>query len=116
MISHQDLPRAVPQSISRLFLRQALPTVAGLGIGSSLLRSLLGDRTLLAEAAEVSRETVTVDLHRHPNALAGPHFLAKSSALIPAALLKRGYPDVAIARIIGGNFMKLFREVTEGAG
>jgi hypothetical protein len=36
--------------------------------------------------------------------------------LIPAALLKRGYPDVAIARIIGGNFMKLFREVTEGAG
>jgi hypothetical protein len=32
------------------------------------------------------------------------------------ALLKRGYPDVAIARIIGGNFMKLFREVTEGAG
>jgi membrane dipeptidase len=76
MTSHQDLPRAVPQSISRLFLRQALPTVAGLGIGSSLLRSLLGDRTLLAEAAEVSRETVTVDLHRHPNALAGPHFPA----------------------------------------
>lgn len=32
-------------------------------------------------------------------------------ALIPAALLKRGYAESDIAKIIGGNFMRVFREV-----
>jgi len=34
-------------------------------------------------------------------------------ALIPAALLKRGYADGAVEKIIGGNFLRLFRDVTE---
>jgi membrane dipeptidase len=53
--------------------------VAGAGaalIASFVPRSLLGDKLLLAEAAELSREIITVDLHCHPNALAGPHFPA----------------------------------------
>jgi microsomal dipeptidase-like Zn-dependent dipeptidase len=33
-------------------------------------------------------------------------------ALIPAALLKRGYADGAVAKIVGENFMRLFRDVT----
>lgn len=39
----------------------------------------------------------------------------KEFALIPAALLKRGYAEGAVEKIIGGNFMRLFREVT-GSG
>ena len=42
-----------------------------MSIDSSLLRAVLGDKTLLAEAAEISKETITVDLHCHPNALRG---------------------------------------------
>lgn len=36
----------------------------------------------------------------------------KEFALIPAALLKRGYPDGAGAKIVGENFMRWFRQVT----
>jgi membrane dipeptidase len=35
----------------------------------------------------------------------------KEFALIPAALLRRGYTDDVVEKIIGGNFMRLFREV-----
>jgi membrane dipeptidase len=35
----------------------------------------------------------------------------KEFALIPAALLKRGYPDGAVTRIVGGNFMRVFRDI-----
>jgi membrane dipeptidase len=35
----------------------------------------------------------------------------KEFALIPAALLKRGYSDSAVAKIVGENFMRLFRDV-----
>lgn len=35
----------------------------------------------------------------------------KEFALIPAALLKRGYSDTAVAKIVGENFMRLFRDV-----
>lgn len=38
------------------------------------LSTPLGDRTLLAEAAELLRETITVDLHCHVNSIGGPHF------------------------------------------
>jgi len=40
----------------------------------------------------------------------------KHFALIPAALLERGYEDADVAKIVGGNFMRLFREVAAGAG
>lgn len=35
----------------------------------------------------------------------------KEFALIPAALLKRGYSEVDVEKIIGANFMRLFREI-----
>lgn len=40
----------------------------------------------------------------------------KEFALIPAGLLARGYPEAEVAKIIGGNFMRVFREVTETKG
>jgi membrane dipeptidase len=40
----------------------------------------------------------------------------KEFALIPAGLLARGYADGDVAKIIGGNFMRVFREVTENRG
>jgi membrane dipeptidase len=58
----------------RDFLRGLAATAGGVLMDSFLSRSLLSDKALLAEAAELSREVVTVDLHCHPNALAGPHF------------------------------------------
>lgn len=58
----------------RYFLCALAATAAGLQIEPPWLHSLFGDKTLLAEAAELVREAVTVDLHCHPNALAGGHF------------------------------------------
>lgn len=55
----------------RGYLRLLAKGIVGLSIGSPLVRSVLGDRVLLAEAAAISGETVTVDLHCHPNALRG---------------------------------------------
>ncbi len=55
----------------RRFLSRLFPAVASAGIAPSLLRYLLDQRELLAEAAELSREAVTVDLHCHPNRLSG---------------------------------------------
>jgi membrane dipeptidase len=37
-------------------------------------------------------------------------------ALIPAALLSRGYSEVEVDKITGGNFMRIFREVAENKG
>ena len=58
----------------RSFLRGLAATASTAVVESFLPRFLLGDKVLLAEAAEFSREIITVDLHCHPNALAGPHF------------------------------------------
>jgi membrane dipeptidase len=57
----------------RQFLRGLGAAFAGIAFDPGL-RALLGDKSLLAEAAELSREAVTVDLHCHPNALGGPYF------------------------------------------
>ena len=40
----------------------------------------------------------------------------KEFALIPAGLLSLGYSEAEVAKIIGRNFMRLFREVTENRG
>jgi len=40
----------------------------------------------------------------------------KEFALIPAGLLSRGYTPNDVAKIIGGNFMRTFREVTANRG
>jgi membrane dipeptidase len=58
----------------RGFLRLLAAGIAGASVESILVRSMLDDKTLLAEAAELSKEALTVDLHCHPNALAESHF------------------------------------------
>ena len=40
----------------------------------------------------------------------------KEFALIPAGLLSRGYPETDVMKIVGGNFMRVFREVVASAG
>ena len=40
----------------------------------------------------------------------------KEFALIPAGLLSRGYPETDVVKIVGGNFMRVFREVVASAG
>jgi hypothetical protein len=58
----------------RHFLSTILSGLTSAYVVPSALDYLWGNRKLLAEAAELSREVVTVDLHRHPNLLGGPHF------------------------------------------
>jgi membrane dipeptidase len=65
------------QARSRRDFLRGLSTCVGTALIASFApRSLLGDKFLLAEADELSREILTVDLHCHPNALAGPYFPA----------------------------------------
>jgi hypothetical protein len=64
---------------TRLLTRRRLLSTVLSGLASayalpSALDYFGGERTLLAEAAELFREVVTVDLHCHPNNLGGPHF------------------------------------------
>ena len=40
----------------------------------------------------------------------------KEFAVVPAGLLSRGYAETDVAKIVGGNFMRLFREATENRG
>jgi membrane dipeptidase len=37
----------------------------------------------------------------------------KEFAIIPAALLKRGYAETEVEKIIGANFMRLFRQIAQ---
>ena len=70
----QNSGSADPAISRRGFLRLLATGIAGMSIEPALPRSLINDKTLLAEAAEISKEAITVDLHCHPNALAGSHF------------------------------------------
>jgi membrane dipeptidase len=58
----------------RRFFSTLLSGLASAYAAPSLLDCLGAERGLLVEAAELSREAVTVDLHCHPNKLGGPHF------------------------------------------
>ena len=63
---------------SRPLTRGQFPSTSLSGMASayaapSLLDCLCGERGHYAEAAELSREVVTVDLHCHPNKLGGSH-------------------------------------------
>jgi membrane dipeptidase len=78
----------------RDFLRGLAATAAGSLVESFLPRSLLGEKVLLAEAAELSREVITVDLHCHPNGLAGPHFPRLDPAI--AENMKAGGLDAGL--------------------
>jgi len=68
-------PAAIRPSLSRRrFLRLLATGVAGFSVDSAILPDVLRDKTRLAQAAEILKEVVVVDLHCHPNALAGRHF------------------------------------------
>jgi membrane dipeptidase len=54
----------------RSFIAQLLRGATVGHFVTSLLDYIAGDKNLLAEAAELAREAVTIDLHCHPNALA----------------------------------------------
>lgn len=73
--------------------------LAGALIGDPWLKSLLGDGYLLAEAAELARDTVTVDLHCHANALSARHFPAIDPD-VPANM-KAGGVDAGLFAIRG---------------
>ena len=79
MADHEAIIRrsscsADPAISRRGFVRLLATGAAGISMHSTLLPALLGDKTLLAEAAEISKETITVDLHCHANDLPGPPF------------------------------------------
>jgi hypothetical protein len=58
----------------RRFLSTLLPSLASACAAPSALDYLCSEKGLLAEAAELSRKAVTVDLHCHPNNVGGRHF------------------------------------------
>jgi membrane dipeptidase len=98
--TQQQMSHAADPSIARRgFLRALAAGIAGMFIDSTLLRALLGDRALLADAAEISKEAITVDLHCHPNALAGPHFPQLDPA-VPSDM-KAGGVDAAVFAVRG---------------
>jgi len=73
--------------------------LAGAMIGDPWLRRVIGDRQLLAEAAELADETITVDLHCHANGLAAKDFPAIDGAI--ALNMKAGGVDAGLFAIRG---------------
>jgi len=80
---------ALPCWSRRCFLSRFFSTIASTYIGPSLLNHLL-DRELLAEAAELSREAVTVDLHCHASSRSSEHPLASLADDMKAGRLDAG--------------------------
>ena len=72
--------------------------------------SFLEDLDYVQELAGDGRVGIATDLFGLDTHTAVPTH--KEFALIPAALLKRGYAAAAVEKIVGGNFMRLFREVS----
>ena len=46
----------------------------GMSVDAALLRAFSAIKLSSPKRREISKETITVDLHCHPNALAGSHF------------------------------------------
>ena len=83
----------------RGFLKLMLAPLAGAVIDHPLLASIVGDRHLLAQAAELAREAVTVDLHCHANALAAKDYPGLDPA-VPVNM-KAGAVDAGVFAIRG---------------
>ena len=82
----------------RGFMRRLTIGVAVASVGSKILHSVLSDKNVLAEAGEVLKETTTVDLHCHPNALRGAFPLLDPA--VPADM-KIGGLDVGLFAVRG---------------
>jgi len=82
----------------RSFLRRLAIVAAGVPIESRILHSVFNDKNVLAEAAEVSKETITVDLHCHPNSLRGA--FPRLDPAVPANM-KSGGVDAGLFAVRG---------------
>jgi len=82
----------------RRFLRRLAIGAAGVSLESTILHSIFNDKNVLAEAAEVLKETITVDLHCHPNALRGA--FPRLDPAVPANM-KTGGVDVGLFAVRG---------------
>lgn len=89
---------AGPRMSRRGFMRRLTIGIAVASIGSKILHSVLSDKNVLAEAGEVFKETTTVDLHCHPNALRGAFPLLDPA--VPADM-KIGGLDVGLFAVRG---------------
>ncbi len=85
----------------RAFLRALLGTFAGAQL-DPLVRSILHDGTLLAEAAELSGDAITVDLHCHPNLSRGGRRLPEFDADVPDNMLTGGL-DAGVFAVRGDH-------------
>jgi len=84
----------------RVFLRAILATFAGAQL-DPLIRSILHDKTLIAEAAELSGAAITVDLHCHPNLSSG-RSLAEFDSEIPDNM-RAGGLDAGVFAVRGDH-------------
>src|SRR5262249_35296188 len=89
----------------RRFLSRFFSAIVSAYVGPSLLR-YLSDRELLAEAAELSREVVTVDLHCHASSRSSERPLANLSDDMKAGRLDAG---VCCARRLPCHPARFFR-------
>lgn len=89
------------QALSRrAFLRGLLATLAAAQL-DPLFRSILQDRTLMAEAAELSGDAITVDLHCHPNLSSGRR-LAEFDSDVPDNM-RAGGLDAGVFAVRGDH-------------
>jgi membrane dipeptidase len=84
----------------RTFLRALLTTSVGAQL-DPFIRSILHDRSLMAEAAELSGEAITVDLHCHPNLSSG-RSLAEFDSNVPDNM-RAGGLDTGIFAVRGDH-------------
>ena len=84
----------------RAFLRGLLATFAAAQL-DPLFRAILHDRTLMAEAAELSGDAITVDLHCHPNLSSGRR-LAEFDSEIPDNM-RSGRLDAGVFAVRGDH-------------
>src|ERR1041384_1816560 len=102
LLAGSKAPAKTEKALSRrLFLRAILATFAGAQL-DPLVRSILHDGTLLAEAAELSGDAITVDLHCHPNLSSGGRRLPEFDADVPDNMLAGGL-DAGVFAVRGDH-------------
>jgi membrane dipeptidase len=83
LVATDSSATCIMRSVSRRsFLRRLWFAAAAIGSEKLVFQTLLRDNTLMAEAAELSREAVTIDLHCHPNDLPSSYFPAPDPDLV----------------------------------
>ncbi|HVO96047.1 MAG TPA: membrane dipeptidase [Terriglobales bacterium] len=92
--------RRIPAgSLGRREFLRAIVSSLTLAPLEPILRAILGDPVLLAEAAALSQKTVTVDLHGHASSISSPYFPGVDPNLVEN--IKAGGLDAAVLAIRG---------------